>query len=751
MKLVIVESPTKARTIGRFLDKEYHVLSSYGHIRDLPTGKLGVDVEKNFSPDYVIPPKAKKNLSLLKTESKKATKIILATDEDREGEAIAYHLKHVLGGINKKVPFERITFHEITPLAIKEALKHPREIDVRLFEAQQTRRILDRLVGYELSPFLWKKIRKGLSAGRVQSVAVRLIVEREREREKFKSEEFWKIKILWKKQGEKEQKETLEIIKESELNKLLKIKEEKEKINGSIATLVEKNGKKLNKLSIKEEKESQKILDTLCSSKMEVTGIEKKRVFRQPSPPFRTSTLQQEAGRRLGFSAKRTMMTAQQLYEGISVDRKQVGLITYMRTDSLTISASALNTIKEVINKNFGPNYSLQSPRYFKNKAKGAQEAHEAIRPSFPEKTPDELKDFLSSDQYKLYRLIWEKTIGSQMAPAELNTVKIKFRISEYGFLSEGSQIVFDGFMKVLGKGILKEELLPEVSKGEKVDKRKLFAEQNFTKPPARYTEASLIKALEENGIGRPSTYAPTISTIQDRGYVSKDDSQSLFPNEIGCIVNDSLVEHFPNIVEIKFTASVEEDLDKIASGKEKWVPVVSNFYKPFKKNLLIKDKEVSKFQKLIDKKCPECGKQLVEKFGRFGKFYACSGYPECKHSEGTDEEKQLEKEVSAEKCPECGHPLTVKRSKWGMFKGCSNYPNCKFIKKFEKTIGIKCPECKTGDLVEKRGKRGPFYACNQYPKCKYIAKGRPGKNKCEKCGQIMMRTKEGEHCLNCG
>jgi len=751
MKLVIVESPTKARTISRFLDKEYTVLSSYGHVRDLPSKKIGIDVEKDFKPEYVVPPKAKKNFSLLKAQSKKADKIILATDEDREGEAIAYHLKFLLSKENKKASFERITFHEITPSAIKEALKNPRDIDLKLFDAQQARRVLDRLVGYELSPFLWRKIKKGLSAGRVQSVAVRLIVERERERENFKSDEFWKIKVLWQKLKKGETKSDFELVKENDINKIQKLKEEREKNNYALATLTEQNGKKIGKLEIKEEAQSKKIIDQIVSSEMKVSQIEKKRVFRQPSPPFKTSTLQQEAGRRIGFSAKRTMMAAQQLYEGIKVDGKQVGLITYMRTDSLTMSETALSSIKKTIEKKFGKNYALPSPRFFKNKTKGAQEAHEAIRPTFPEKSPEELQDFLTPDQHKIYRLIWEKAVGSQMAPAELNNVKIKFKIKEFGFLSEGNQIVFEGFMKVLGKGILREELLPEVLENEVVDKKKIIGEQNSTKPPARYTEASLIKALEDNGIGRPSTYAPTISTVQDRGYISKDEERFLFPNEIGFIVNDMLVEHFPNIVEIKFTALVEEDLDKIAEGKKQWVPVVSAFYTPFKKNLIAKDKKVLKFQKIIDKNCPDCGKPLVEKFGRFGKFYACSGYPECKHSEGTEEEKKLEKEVNEEKCPNCGSPLTVRRSKWGMFKGCSNYPECKFIKKFEKVLGIKCPECKEGDLVEKKGKRGPFYACNRYPECKYIAKGRPGKNKCEKCGQLMMRTKEGERCLKCG
>jgi len=741
MKLVIVESPTKAKTISRFLDKGYQVLSSFGHIRDLPKGNLGVNVEKNFTPEYVIPEKAVKNVNLLKRAGAKANPIILATDEDREGEAIAYHLKQILSTGKKNKKFERITFHEITPHAISEALKNPREIDLDLFDAQQARRILDRLVGYQLSPFLWKKIRKGLSAGRVQSVAVRLIVERERERENFKAEEFWKVKVLWTKNTETEIKPEIVINKCSGESKNITCHTSPQSElkgdlpNSYIAILNKIKGKKISKLSIKKEGEVKKIIEELKNGEMQVAKIERKKSLRTPPPPFRTSTLQQEAGRRLGFTAKRTMRIAQQLYEGVRFNGKRVGLITYMRTDSLNISVMALAGIQKYIRQNFGEKYALPNFRFYTKKAKGAQEAHEAIRPTYVEYSPEKTQSCLTPEQFKLYRIIWERTVACQMAQAELNNTNVIFESGSYGLISQGVQITFDGFFKVLGQGMIKEETMADVQEKETVAKKKIVGEQNFTQPPGRYTEATLIKMLEENGIGRPSTYAPTISTVQDRGYIAKDDRGSLFPEEIGFIVNDLLVEHFPDIVAVPFTAQVEKDLDHIASGKKKWVPIIREFYEPFKENLDKKTKSVEKFRKMTDKKCPECGKPLEEKFGRFGKFYACSGYPACKYTEANEEEQRLQKEVSKEKCPECGSPLMLRNGRFGKFMGCSNYPQCHYIKKFEKKSGVKCPECKKGELIEKRGKRGPFYACNQYPRCKYIAKG-----------DILKKIKEAQH-----
>jgi len=729
MKLVIVESPTKAKTISRFLGKDYQVLSSFGHVRDLPQDKLGVDVEHDFAPEYLVPEKAAKNVGALKKAGAKANPIILATDEDREGEAIAFHLKHILSEGKKGKKFERITFHEITPRAIEEALEKPREIDLKLFDAQQARRVLDRLVGYQLSPLLWRKVRKGLSAGRVQSVAVRLVVERERERENFKPEEFWKVKVLWTKQPGAGKPEIV-INKCSVPGKnntcTVSTKDEiKENIpNSYIATLSKVSGKKLDKLGVKKGKDAKDIVAEIAKNQMVVTGIERKKSLRTPPPPFRTSTLQQEAGRRMGFPAKRTMRVAQQLYEGIKLNGRRVGLITYMRTDSLNLSTLALSGIQRYIRENFGEKYTLPNFRFYTKKAKGAQEAHEAIRPTYVEHSPSSIQSHLTPEQYKIYKMIWERTVACQMAQAQLDNTNVTFASGKYELLSQGVQVIFDGFFKVLGQGALREEMLPELAEKEEVAKKKILGEQNYTQPPGRYTEATLIKTLEENGIGRPSTYAPTLSTIQTRGYVAKDERGGLFPEEIGFIVNDLLVEHFPDIVAVPFTAEVENDLDRIASGKKQWVPVIKAFYTPFKKTLDRKAKEIKKYEKKTDKICPECGKPLLEKFGRFGKFYACSGYPACKYTEANEEEKKLQKEVAKEKCPQCGSPLVLRSGRFGKFLGCSNYPNCKFIKKFEKKSGVKCPECKEGDLVEKRGKRGPFFACNQYPKCKYIAKG---------------------------
>jgi len=739
MKLIIVESPTKARTIKKFLGKEYKVLSSYGHVRDLPHGKLGVDVKKDFKPEYTIPDKAKKNIDELKKASRTASEIILATDEDREGEAIAYHLKYILGK-KKGNNFKRITFHEITPSAIKKALEKPGGIDTKLFNAQQARRILDRLVGYELSPFLWKKIRTGLSAGRVQSVTVKLIVDREKEREAFKSEEYWKIKALWEK-GNKKVTPKVILTKESKNGN---------KYSGIQAELIAKGKKKIEKLGVKTEKETKKILNDIKKENLIVHNVEKKKTQRTPGAPFRTSTLQQEAARRLGFSAKRTMMVAQQLYEGINTGKRRMGLITYMRTDSIYISPIAINTIREFVIDNFGEKYVLDKPRIFTKKAKGAQEAHEAIRPTFPKKTPDELRSYLKNDQYKLYKLIWEKSVAGQMANAICNNMNVTLKAGDYFLISRGSQIEFDGFLKVTGIQALREEKLPEVTVGEKVENHYLLGDQSFTKPPARYSEATLIKTLEENGIGRPSTYAPIISTIQGRGYVGKDEGNYLYPLEIGFIVNDLLVKHFADIVGVKFTAQVEEDLDKIAQGKREWIPVIKTFYAPFKSNLKDKEKTVKRVEKIVKgKKCPKCGSPMLEKFGRYGKFYACKSYPECKHTEKNEEEKKLERTVK-EKCPKCGAKMEIKRSKWGMFLGCSKYPDCKFAKKMENKIGITCPKCKKGELVEKKSKRGPFYACNQYPKCEYIAKGTPTKKKCPKCKQTLMKIKGEEQCIFC-
>ena len=649
MNLVIVESPAKARTIEKFLGKDYKVESSFGHVRDLPKSNLGVDVENDFKPKYIVPTKAKKQVSLLKELAKESDNIILATDEDREGEAIAWHLAEAL---KIKKP-ERIVFHEITQKAILNALKNPRPLDMHLVDAQQARRILDRLVGYKLSPLLWKKVSRGLSAGRVQSVTVKLVVEREREREKFQKQEYWDITA-----------------------KLSKINSKPE--DAFEAKLSEIDKKPLDKFGIPNESEAKKIISDLNGADWSVLGIDKKETKRNAPPPFTTSTLQQSAARKLGFSAKRTMMLAQRLYEGVDIDGDRTGLITYMRTDSLNLSADAVTEASSFIKKNFGENY-LET-KTFKTKSKGAQEAHEAIRATDPERTPEMMAKYLEPAQLKLYRLIWQRFLATQMAPAVFDATAVDIKAGEkHIFKAHGLIKKFDGFTKVYSLKT-EESLLPELKVKEALDLLELNPLQHFTEPPARYSEATLVKALELHGIGRPSTYAPTLSTIQDRGYVEKDEQKKFKPTEMGVIVNDLLVENFPQIVDINFTAKMEANLDEIADGEVEWVPVIREFYVPFEKNLSEKMDELKKLDfnrdEPTDKICPDCGKPIVIRLGRFGKFFACSGFPDCKHTE-------------------------------------------KIVEK----IGMKCPECKEGDIIVKKARgRKVFYGCSQYPKCKYAS-----------------------------
>lgn len=714
MKLVIVESPAKSKTIQKYLGKGYKVTSSYGHIRDLPKSKLGVDTKKNFAPEYVIPERAEKNVAALKKAAKNAEEIYFATDEDREGEAIAWHLASIIGG--NPDTYKRIAFDQITKSAIQEAIANPRDINQDLVDAQQARRILDRLVGYELSPLLWEKIRRGLSAGRVQSVTVRLIVEREEEIQKFKPEEYWSL--------------TVKLTKNS---------------SSFEATISAKDGKSITKKDIKSKKEMDVILKSLNQAKYSVKDIKEQDKKRTPPPPFTTSTLQQASFNKLGYSSKKTMMLAQQLYEGLALGSKgPVGLITYMRTDSVNLASEATTQANEVITKQYGPDYALKTPRVFTKKSKGAQEAHEAIRPSKPARIPDEIAQYLSHDQLKLYKLIWQRMIASQMADAKLKTVTATIDTeTAYQFRATGTTVEFDGFAKVLGSDFFKETILPVLKTDDKLDFVKLNPEQHFTQPPARYSEATLVKALEKFGIGRPSTYAPTIDTIQKREYVIKNDDKRFSPSEIGTLVTNLLKEHFPNIVSTKFTATVEADLDLIASGKKKWQPIISDFYQPFHKNIEKKKKELSK-EKLTQEKtgesCPDCKNELIIKLGRFGKFKACSNYPDCKFTENIGEDKKLEEEVSKEKCPDCKKPLALKHGRFGPFMGCSGYPDCKHIKKIEKLTGVKCPKCKKGDIVEKKSKRGKqFFACNQYPDCENAYWSKPTGDKCPKCKSLIV------------
>jgi len=729
MKLVIVESPTKAKTISKFLGKAFTVKSSYGHIRDLPAKKMGIDIENDFAPEYVIPAKAAERVEELKELAKKAEAVILATDEDREGEAISWHLVSALD-LNPKET-KRIVFHEITKSAIEKALDNPREIDLNLVDAQQARRILDRLVGFELSPFLWKKIRRGLSAGRVQSVALRLIVEREREIEKFKSEEFFAITAKLKTGGKQG-------VFDSNLVEL-----DGKKVEQTLTLKLFAGDYKIKKTIIDSQKIADKVVADLKRAKFTVKNITEKETLRYPSPPFTTSSLQQAAISNLGFSAKFTMSVAQKLYEK--------GFITYMRTDSLNLSLESMLAAQKTIAQLFGKNYALSDPKFYKTKSKGAQEAHEAIRPAYPDKTPDDLAAKLDPSEQKLYSLIWKRMIASQMQPAIFDSVKLEVDAAgknNYLLQANGSTIKFDGYLKVYNGKANGENLLPKMKIGEKIDLIEALAMQKGTSAPPRYNEATLVKVMEENGIGRPSTYAPTISTIIERKYVDKNEEKRLFPLEIGTLVNDLLVAHFPEIVDIKFTATIELDFDEIAEGKRKWVPVIREFYKPFQKNLKAKTKEVKKedFQEKLDRTCPDCGGDLIMKFGRFGKFIACSNYPNCKHTEKTDAEKKVDEEHKGEICEVCGAPMAVKRGKFGTFLGCSNYPACKGIKKIENKTGIKCPKCNVGDIVERKSKRGRmFYGCNTYPKCDFALWNKPNGETCPDCKSLLVFAAKGK------
>ena len=758
MRLIIVESPTKAKTISKFLDKKYSVRSSYGHIRDLPKSEMGIDIENDFEPRYIIPSKVRLKVAELKKLSEKSEEVILATDEDREGEAIAWHLSQVLEKkVDKKskpqtksdeqIPklkiksqnsFKRIVFHEITKKAIEKALENPRTIDLNLVDAQQARRVLDRLVGYELSPFLWKKIRPGLSAGRVQSVALRLVVEREREIQNFQKQEYWTINARLKKNSD--------IASEFEAGLT---ESNGEKVEQSLTLKLFAGDYKTKKTIIENQRAADKIISALEKSDYQVLEVVEKETQRFPSAPFTTSTLQQAAIGNLGYSAKQTMAIAQKLYEQ--------GYITYMRTDSVNLSLESMLTAGKYIEKKFGKNYALESPRFFKTKSKGAQEAHEAIRPAYPEKAPAEVQGELELSQYRLYGLIWNRMIASQMQPAIFDSVRADIQAenksakSNYLFRANGSTLKFDGFLKVYGEknsSAETENMLPKLKKDDILNLVNAISEQKSTTPPPRYNEASLIKVLEENGIGRPSTYAPTISTILERKYVDRNEEKRLFPLKIGTVVNDLLVANFPEIVDIKFTATIEEDFDRIAEGRINWIPVIREFYEPFHQQLEAKEKEVKKedIHEKLDKKCPDCGGDLIVRFGRFGKFIACSNFPNCKFTEKTAEEKKIDEENSGEVCNKCGAPMIVKRGRFGAFLGCSKYPECKNIKGIENKLGIKCPKCGKGDVVERRSKKGrSFFGCSRYPECDFVMWNKPTGKICEKCGALMTFGAKGK------
>ncbi|TAK04964.1 type I DNA topoisomerase [Patescibacteria group bacterium] len=729
--LVIVESPTKAKTIGRFLGSGYTVLSSFGHIRDLPKSELGIDVEHAYAPRYVIPTDKRKRVSELKKAAAAAGKVWFATDEDREGEAISWHLAEIFGLPDDKV--ERITFHEITETAIKNALEHPRKIDRNLVNAQQARRILDRLVGYTLSPFLWKKVAKGLSAGRVQSVAVRLIVEREREILAFVPREYWTVEAQLKTPRDE----------------------------SFPARLFAKNGETLDKFALATQADAEAAVTAVRAATLSVSSVERKQVKKSPSAPYTTSTLQQDANRKLGFSAKQTMLLAQQLYEGVKLgDGGEVGLITYMRTDSTSLAQSFTDAAAAYIEKTFGKKYRPEQPRTYVTKSKGAQEAHESVRPTDAARTPESVEAHLSDQQAKLYDLIWRRAVASQMPDAQLEATTVDIAAGEYTLRSTGSVVAFDGFLALTPES-QKDTLLPVLTEKEPLAAESIEPKQHFTEPPARYSDASLVKVLEEHGIGRPSTYAPTIATITERGYVERIENRRLKPTDIAFAVTDLLVAHFPQIVDTEFTAKMEEEFDTIAEGGKEWAPVIDAFYKPYAENLAAKEKEIIK--KVVedvptDMVCEKCGKPMVIKTGRFGKFYACTGFPECRNTKPYDKDEagnELPPETTDEKCQLCGKPMEIREGRFGKYLRCTGYPECEGKKPLHKGTGVTCPKCGEGEIVEKRSKRGKiFYACNRYPKCDQAYWQKPTGEKCPKCGSLLTFAAKGEiRCSNkeCG
>ncbi|MDQ1329704.1 MAG: topoisomerase [Candidatus Poribacteria bacterium] len=711
--LVVVESPAKVKTISKFLGKDYTVKASMGHVRDLPSNGLAVDIENNFKPEYVIIDGKKKVVNEIKKAAENVEQILIATDPDREGEAICWHLAHELKTTH--IPISRITFNEITKTAVQNAIKHQGQINQDLVDSQQARRILDRLVGYQISPILGKTIKWGLSAGRVQSVAVRLICDREDEILAFVPEEYWTIGAILK--GEKTNQFEA---------KLFEIEKKKAKIEN--------------------EEQAKSILKDLDGKEFIVDNIERKERKKNPVPPFITSRLQQEAARKLRFTVKATMGVAQNLYEGIDLgDEGAVGLITYMRTDSTRVSKEAIDSVRDFINQSYGSDYLPDKAVHYASK-KGAQDAHEAIRPTSVERTPASVKEFLSKDQYELYDLIWKRFVASQMKPAIFDVTTVDIKAGKYTFRANGSIIKFKGFISVYMEGIDdesdedKEAILPELTIGQLLQLINLIPEQHFTQPPPRYTEATLVKILEEKGIGRPSTYAAIISTIQDREYVTKEQGKFI-PTEMGKLVNNALMKSFPEIMDVEFTAKMETELDDIEDGKIKWVEVLKEFYGPFSKSLETAPDKIKSAKKdmeeTTDEICDLCGKNMVIKFGRYGKFLACSGFPECKNTKQLNgkEAKPAEPEPSDEICEKCGNPMVIRTSRYGSkFLSCSQYPKCKATKPL--SMGIKCPKPNCdGDLVERRSKRGKmFYGCSKYPDCDLVLWNKPVAQPCPKC-----------------
>jgi DNA topoisomerase-1 len=728
--LIIVESPAKAKTINKILGKDFGVKASIGHVKDLPKKKIGVDIDNNFKPHYEIIPGKEKIIKELKGEAKKADKIYIATDPDREGEAIAYHIAEEVKTPKNGGKIYRVTFHEITERAVKEAMQNPGDIDINKVEAQQARRILDRLVGYNLSPFLWRKVRRGLSAGRVQSVAVRLIVDREREIESFNKEEYWTIEALL-------QPSALSL--QPFLARLYKY-------NNSL--LIDRDAPDGKKFLITNDETAQKIINDIILKDFYLAVIDKKQRKRSPSPPFITSTLQQEAARKLRFPAKKTMLTAQQLYEGIELGEEgAVGLITYMRTDSFRIAPDAQKWARDLIIQKYGKDYAPEKTPHYKSKG-SAQEAHEAIRPTYPDKSPEVIKPYLSKDQYNLYAMIWNRFIASQMGPAQLEQTTFIIGLKDSGvivkgteFRASGTVIRFPGFMALYteSKDEIEEEegfVLPALKENDHLTQTEIKPLQHFTQPPPRYTEATLVKALEEQGIGRPSTYAAILSTIQERKYIEKNNDRRFAPTELGKIVNDLLVEKFPELIDIGFTAKMENELDEIENAKLKWVKVVKDFYKPFSKDLqeASKDKEKVKPQDIpTEEICEKCGAGIVIKWGRHGRFLACSAYPECKNTMPLEGSRENTGQTATDEiCEKCSDPMVIKSGRFGKFLACSKYPDCKNTRPL--STGVKCP-IDSGNIVERKSKRGKsFWSCSNYPECKFASWHKPVPQQCPKC-----------------
>lgn len=731
--LVIVESPAKAKTIKKYLGKGFEVLASYGHVRDLIPKEGAVDPEHDFSMKYQVIERNARHVDAIAKALKKADNLYLATDPDREGEAISWHLYELLRDRKalKDKGVYRVVFHEITKRAINEAVDHPRELSTDLINAQQARRALDYLVGFNLSPLLWKKVRRGLSAGRVQSPALRMIVEREEDIEKFKPREYWTIEA----DAEKDQQ-------------------------AFTAKLTHLHGKKLSQFSINKEKQAraaEQELVNAANGELVVSSTEKKQRKRNPAAPFTTSTLQQEASRKLGFSTKRTMSVAQQLYEGIDIGEGAVGLITYMRTDSVTLANDALVELRQLISERYGADKLPKQTRHFKTKAKNAQEAHEAIRPTSAMNVPDAIKSHLSSDQYKLYNLIWKRTVACQMIHATIDTVGVDFAVGENNILrSTGSTVVDPGFMAVYEEGIDdakktagNENRLPHLEEGDKVKLIKIRPEQHFTEPPPRFSEASLVKALEEYGIGRPSTYATIISTLQQREYVILE-KRRFEPTDVGRIVSKFLTNHFTRYVDYDFTAHLEDELDEVSRGEKEWVPLMQEFWYPFKD--LVKDKEesVSRAEvttEALDEDCPKCGKKLNIRLGRRGRFIGCSGFPECDYTRNLNEnaESAQPEIVEGRACPECNSQLIIRSGRYGKFIGCSNYPDCRYIEPLEKPedTGITCPKCNKGTMLKRKSRRGKiFYSCSTYPDCDYAVWNEPVDGPCPDCNWPILTIK---------